>query len=367
MDWVWETELADPTDTLLLLRLAKHASDSGDHCFPSLQHLAEMTRHSERQVQRSLARLRADGWITTKRRGRGQTSMFVLNVTKLQTAHEAAEKARQMRRSEEEKHDADDVSRELRHDTGDVSTESRGDTGDVFSESSEGMTRHGESADTTPEHIDTTPMTQKHDVGVTQKGHERSNERSDEILEASPREIDPRFGPFKEKYLQWFKSMNNGLEDSWTGKEGDILNQLLKTFPTLNFEHWKSVLANRARSNVSLSEPFSKWGFEATLWVSGPHHKGYVSQTQLTARSIRVSRMENRQECGTSLEELFDALNGKKSVIEGQLADGRAALPAPAEAPRVDGTGANGHKMHSAAPTGSAAPGLRIADSKAIA
>ena len=53
---VWELDL-DHTQMLILLAMADHADDQGEHCYPSVARLAHKTSYSERQIRRSLRAL----------------------------------------------------------------------------------------------------------------------------------------------------------------------------------------------------------------------------------------------------------------------------------------------------------------------
>ncbi len=73
---VWDAlRLKRPTDTLVMLALADHASHDGSRIFPSVRTLARMTRLSEREIQRTLRWLQGERLIhvvaeATRRRPR---------------------------------------------------------------------------------------------------------------------------------------------------------------------------------------------------------------------------------------------------------------------------------------------------------
>ena len=77
---VWEYDLA-PSDKLVALALADHASADGTRAFPSKTRLAKMTGLSDRSVQRSLANLVEAGIIMVQKAAsqhRPTTYSFVL-------------------------------------------------------------------------------------------------------------------------------------------------------------------------------------------------------------------------------------------------------------------------------------------------
>ena len=65
MAQVWELDLP-PTDKLVLLAIADHASDDGTDSWPSMDTLARKASVSTRQVRRITRRLEEAGWITVE-------------------------------------------------------------------------------------------------------------------------------------------------------------------------------------------------------------------------------------------------------------------------------------------------------------
>lgn len=70
MSQVWEMADVSGSELLLLLALADYANDK-DICWPSLPTLAKRARISERQTQRVIQQLEADGHIEVLERGNG--------------------------------------------------------------------------------------------------------------------------------------------------------------------------------------------------------------------------------------------------------------------------------------------------------
>ncbi|MBK8050069.1 MAG: helix-turn-helix domain-containing protein [Anaerolineales bacterium] len=76
---VWENSNQCGAARLLLLALAEHANDDGV-CWPSISRLAKYSNVSERQTQRILKKLVADGEVelTVRTGGRGKTQCFII-------------------------------------------------------------------------------------------------------------------------------------------------------------------------------------------------------------------------------------------------------------------------------------------------
>jgi hypothetical protein len=77
MSQVWEEADLGGSELLVLLALADHANDNGV-CWPSVPRLAARARLSERQTQRVLQKLHADGYfeIVSKGDGRGHSTLY---------------------------------------------------------------------------------------------------------------------------------------------------------------------------------------------------------------------------------------------------------------------------------------------------
>lgn len=71
MSLVWKRFPSGGGDMLLALALADHASDDGTKVYPSIKHLAQKTRQSERTVQYQLRRMEEMGWIILLNAGNG--------------------------------------------------------------------------------------------------------------------------------------------------------------------------------------------------------------------------------------------------------------------------------------------------------
>lgn len=69
--WVWKYSKTTGNDRLLLLAIADHAGDDGDHAWPSVKTLADKATCSERTVQRRIQHLEEIGCLTVVR-GAGQ-------------------------------------------------------------------------------------------------------------------------------------------------------------------------------------------------------------------------------------------------------------------------------------------------------
>jgi hypothetical protein len=79
---VWERLDCSGGELILALALADIGGDDGDRIYPSIGYLAYKTRHSERQIQRHLKKLRKLGWLQCKKvskGGRSQTTRYRIN------------------------------------------------------------------------------------------------------------------------------------------------------------------------------------------------------------------------------------------------------------------------------------------------
>jgi hypothetical protein len=72
---VWHTSRATGMARLVFLALAEHANPDG-LCWPSVTHVAEMCRTSERTVQRAMAALEASGELERTHRRGHTTSLY---------------------------------------------------------------------------------------------------------------------------------------------------------------------------------------------------------------------------------------------------------------------------------------------------
>lgn len=73
MLWAFEASIANVGAKFTLVALAEHAGDhSGEDwtCYPSIRRLADFTSQGERTVERHVAWLEAEGWISKERRHR---------------------------------------------------------------------------------------------------------------------------------------------------------------------------------------------------------------------------------------------------------------------------------------------------------
>lgn len=82
MKWAFSTPIKNPGAKYLLLSLAEHARDEGEGswtCFPSVERLSTRTAHGVRTVERHLAWLVSEGWISRhvrRCRRQGQSAYF---------------------------------------------------------------------------------------------------------------------------------------------------------------------------------------------------------------------------------------------------------------------------------------------------
>lgn len=69
-----------PSVRLVAIIIADHVNDSEGSCFPSLKLIARRSGMSQRQCQRSISQMEADGWVTRQVRfdGARQTSNLYL-------------------------------------------------------------------------------------------------------------------------------------------------------------------------------------------------------------------------------------------------------------------------------------------------
>ena len=86
MTAIWERSDLDQAETLVALALADHANDNG-LCWPSIDRLAEKSRMSRRQTQRTIRQLEAKGvlFVDRSKTGRGHTSTYRLSKGDNQT------------------------------------------------------------------------------------------------------------------------------------------------------------------------------------------------------------------------------------------------------------------------------------------
>ncbi|HVJ09712.1 MAG TPA: helix-turn-helix domain-containing protein [Acidisarcina sp.] len=85
---VWDNGPEDAAQCAVLVALANFCNDDGGNCFPSVARVAKMLRYSERTVQRAIASLVADGWMTVERAGgRGVFSSYTIDVRRLKGCH----------------------------------------------------------------------------------------------------------------------------------------------------------------------------------------------------------------------------------------------------------------------------------------
>ena len=69
-------------EMLLALALADHAHDDGTNIFPSVKHLSEKTRQSERTIQYQLRKMEQSGWlilVADEKGGRNKTREYRIN------------------------------------------------------------------------------------------------------------------------------------------------------------------------------------------------------------------------------------------------------------------------------------------------
>jgi hypothetical protein len=357
MKLVWNCDaLPDPTDALTLLRLAWYVDDRKDpeRSFSAIRELADVTRHSTRQVQRSLTRLEAAGWITANRAGgRGRAPEFRINVAKLET-HQRAKTTTRM----------SSFSNDCETENYDVDVMVSDQKGDI--EGQKG--RHRRSKRVTSE-------AEKGDMGVT-TSKEPSKEPSTKpsFLPASPEteKVDLRFCPFRDYYLDWYQRAN-GITEAWTSREGQELNKLLAKHPDMNIGHFQQILANResSRGLVTLSEPGHRWLANGGWWLNGPadafghppRKSTWVNRTEVASEYARASGL---YEPGGLLDRwgLLDRGvtiegDGRPELSEGNGPAVRAALPTPCSSQRDPGysEASNGQRAASGA---SAAPGPGI-------
>jgi hypothetical protein len=78
MTEVWDKAPYKQSDLLVLLALADSANDEGV-CWPSVPTLARRGRVKDRQVQKVLVRLEADGWLTRRERA-GRSTIYTVMI-----------------------------------------------------------------------------------------------------------------------------------------------------------------------------------------------------------------------------------------------------------------------------------------------
>lgn len=91
MSLVWDAFEGNATELVLALALADIAGDAGDRIYPSVGHLAEKSRQSERNVQYLLAKFRSSGFlepIGDERGGRSKTRHYRITATWIEAAQQ---------------------------------------------------------------------------------------------------------------------------------------------------------------------------------------------------------------------------------------------------------------------------------------
>lgn len=87
MSKVYECQVC-PAEQRLLLALAEHAGDDGDHCWPSVPRLAWKLGLKRRAIQRMLRKLEANRWIEAVRHhsgGRGNATEYRIFIHRIPT------------------------------------------------------------------------------------------------------------------------------------------------------------------------------------------------------------------------------------------------------------------------------------------
>ncbi|MBY0475439.1 MAG: helix-turn-helix domain-containing protein [Nitrosomonas sp.] len=70
-------------EMLLALAISDHASDDGTNVYPSVKHLAEKTRQSERTIQYQLRKMEESGWlivVADEKGGRSKAREYKINI-----------------------------------------------------------------------------------------------------------------------------------------------------------------------------------------------------------------------------------------------------------------------------------------------
>lgn len=82
MSQVWERDVDHP-EQAVLLALADHANDDGEHVRPSLEYIAWKTGYSERQVRRLVSSLKSKGVLVLRRAGARSPNEYMLTLDPL--------------------------------------------------------------------------------------------------------------------------------------------------------------------------------------------------------------------------------------------------------------------------------------------
>lgn len=85
MTEVWKVAPYKQSELLILLALADSANDEGV-CWPSVGTLARRGRVKERQVQKALTRLEADGWLQRRERA-GRSTIYTVTIPSSNPSH----------------------------------------------------------------------------------------------------------------------------------------------------------------------------------------------------------------------------------------------------------------------------------------
>jgi hypothetical protein len=107
------------------------------------------------------------------------------------------------------------------------------------------------------------------------------------------RVVDPRHAEFRENFRGYFLHKNPGLgEEPWDAQEASQLSRFLKKNPTFTTEQWRTLLWNRARSNVSHGENLSTWIARALTWASTPTQNtgGFTNAKPTVADNIAAKQ-----------------------------------------------------------------------------
>jgi len=115
---------------------------------------------------------------------------------------------------------------------------------------------------------------------------------------AAPRGVrvpDPRHGEFREAFEKYFLHRNH-LEAPWDAQEAANLARFLKKNPNFTTEQWRSLLQNRARSDVAHAENLSTWIARALTWANEPTKKGnHGKPTETALIDSRAGYLERRE------------------------------------------------------------------------
>ena len=81
MSAIWENETLSPSERLVMLSLADHADDDGA-CYPSISRISKRTGMTDRGVQKVIARLTDEGFLTVDyNSGRSGSNMYRVRST----------------------------------------------------------------------------------------------------------------------------------------------------------------------------------------------------------------------------------------------------------------------------------------------